>query len=56
LNLAGQFARTQIEFVEGGFRLPGARANNLLNLLDNWMKSIALKRLFCLLFLAVAKK
>jgi hypothetical protein len=35
-----------IEFVEGGFRLPGASANDLLNSQNNRMKSVALEQFF----------
>jgi hypothetical protein len=46
-----------IEFVEGGFRLPGSSANDLLNSQNNRMKSIALERLFSgFFFLAAAKR
>jgi hypothetical protein len=48
VNSAGQIAGILIEFVEGGFRLPGASANDLLNSQNNWMKSIALERHFLL--------
>jgi hypothetical protein len=40
----------QIEFVKGGFRLLGASANDLLNLPNNWKKSIAFERHFLLTF------
>jgi hypothetical protein len=48
------------EFVEGGFPLPGASANDLLNSQNHRMKGIALERhyllTFCLLFTDVGKK
>jgi hypothetical protein len=56
VNFAGQSPWKAIEFVEGGFRLPGASANDLQNLPDNWMKSIALERPFLPTFAAVGKK
>jgi hypothetical protein len=56
LNFAGQSPWKAIEFVEGGFRFPGASANDLQNLPDNWKKSIASSGPFCLLFAAVGKK
>jgi hypothetical protein len=34
----------------------GAHCDDLLNLINNWMKNIAASGLFCLLFLAVEKK
>jgi hypothetical protein len=46
-----------IEFVEGGFRLPGASANDLLNSQNNRMKSVALEQFFSgYSFLAAVKK
>ena len=36
--------------------LPGASANDLLNLPNNWVKSVALERLFLPTFLAAVKK
>jgi hypothetical protein len=39
-----------IAFVVGGFRLPGASANGLQNLPDNWKKSIARERFFAYFF------
>jgi hypothetical protein len=44
------------EFVEGGFRLPGASANDLLNSQINRMKSIALELPFLLTFFGCSKK
>ncbi|MFT4811414.1 MAG: hypothetical protein ACI9LX_004791 [Paraglaciecola sp.] len=40
----------------GGFRLPGASANDLLNFPNNWMKSIVIKRHFLLTFCCYKQK
>jgi hypothetical protein len=56
VNSVGHLTWVLNEFVKGGFRLPGVSANVLLNLQNNRIKDIALKRLFLPTFLAVAKK
>jgi hypothetical protein len=38
------------KFFDGGFRLPGASTNDLINSQNNRMKSIALERHFLLTF------
>jgi hypothetical protein len=42
--LDSKLANYQVNLA-GRLPLPGASANDLLNLSDNWMKSIALERL-----------
>ena len=56
VNSVGQLAWMQIEFVEGGFRLLGASANDRLNSQYNRMKSIALERPFLLTFCCCRQK
>jgi hypothetical protein len=56
VNFAGQSPWKAIEFVEGGFRLLGASANDLQNLPDNWKKSIALERPFLPTFCGCRQK
>ena len=37
-------------------RVPGAHCDDLLNIIDNWIKNIVASGLFCLFFVAADKK
>jgi hypothetical protein len=56
VNFAGQSPWKAIEFVEGGFRLPRASANDMINSQNNRMKNIALARPFLPTFFGCIKK